>query len=78
MTPKDKAQELFHTYKRFCSSTENSSWKENARQCALISAQYLISNTQYADNEHMNFWENEGFTGYRQYWQQVKEEIEKL
>jgi len=67
MTPKEKAEELFSTY-RYALSMTNAPLGEHkddiAKKCALIAVDEIIeSDTQFY---------------YGNYWQEVKQEIEKL
>jgi hypothetical protein len=65
MTPKEKAKELVNKLKlSFAGVISNDEdWESLAKQCALISVDELIF---YCSNLEMY------------YWQQVKQEIEKL
>ena len=81
MTPKEKAQELLH---KFCSTTEGfyKSKKniKNAKQCALIAVDELIEsfNSIY-DASIRNIEKYSGAKyGMKDYWQEVKQEIENL
>lgn len=69
MEAKEKAQELYSTY-RYTLSLPNAPLKENkdvvAKQCALIAVDEIISN-----RERINGID-------KLYWQQVKEELNKL
>lgn len=73
MTPKIKAKELF---KKFSKGKDDHGWSlcefdSCAKQCALISV-----------DEILNVLDNNDIQGYSQdliyYWQEVKQEIEKL
>ena len=72
MTPKEKAIELVH---KFCSTTEGlyKSKKniKNAKQCALIAVDQIIEANPIAFDEDDNCIA-------KQWWQEVKTEIEKL
>ena len=74
MTPKEKAEELFSTY-RYALSIPNAPLgviKDNvAKQCALIAVDELIK-----DNESNEEIVNGGLN--KNYWQEVKQEVEKL
>ena len=68
MTPKEKAKELVAKFKPYSYSgrDEDREWRfENAKQCALIAVDYIKL-----------FW-NENETALN-YWNEVKQEIEKL
>jgi hypothetical protein len=67
MTPKDKAKELVEKYAIW-------SWNE-AKQCALIAVDEILqikSITMYP------ILEDNYIYGHEEYWQEVKQEIEKL
>jgi hypothetical protein len=65
MTPKEKAEEL---YKKFCEFTPVEFEQEYTKKCALIAVDEILN--------------NDGFTKFdynlTKYWQEVKQEIEKL
>jgi hypothetical protein len=74
MTPKEKAVELVNKY---VSLTDGwvygiSSW-EYKKKCALIAVDEILE-----EFDHFPFNDDEYLTNNRQYWQQVKQEIEKL
>jgi len=76
MTPKEKAEQLFSKFNN--PDTTHYPYVHNAQQCALIAADEMIGNAGFIwggiDNET-------GLTArdtYRKYWQEVKQEIEKL
>ena len=65
MTPKEKAEELVNKYETLGKDfTRGVSMKEFSKQCALIAVDELISDA------YNNYFYN--------YWQEVKNEIEKL
>ena len=69
MTPKEKAKELVYKYlqidfKELASQIDIS----NAKECSLISVNELIEETYFTD----------GYYDRQEYWQEVKQEIEKL
>ena len=69
MTPKEKAKELFDKYYSYLKSNlmDDKEAIDDAKQCALISVDELIySHSQ--DTTDNQFY----------YWQEVKQEIEKL
>jgi hypothetical protein len=72
MTPKEKAIELVH---KFCSTTEGlyKSKKniKNAKQCALIAVDEILN--EFPQGFKGNFEERR-----KQYWKEVKKEIELL
>ncbi len=65
MTPKQKAQELLEKYKNVDINKMEFCWvcNDGAKQCALIAVEMVI----------LNCYEEEEY-----YWQEVKQEIEKL
>ena len=69
MTPKEKAEELVRKYYSFGlnNPAQSFSWYE-CKQCALIAVDEILN--------------NDGFTKFddylTEYWQEVKQEIEKL
>jgi len=68
MTPKKKAQELFDKYYIICQEfTEEIQCSIQAEQCALIAVDEILS---------MKIVRKDDLTD--EYWQQVKQEIEKL
>lgn len=75
MTPKEKAEELFTTY-RFALSIKNAPLGNQkdliAKQCALIAVDEI---TQAIDFDWM---EVQNLEREHAYWDKVKEEIEKL
>lgn len=76
MTPKEKAQELFNKY-CFAIRTEqtDSGYFTNvlyAKDCALIAVDMVIKCCKDYDEVHENY------TTQVKYWEQVKQEIEKL
>ena len=78
MTPKEQALEL---YGKFFSNAESRNYiglydedlhKYNAKQCALITVDEII-----LANPHSNTFTNVEYST-MEYWQEVKQEIEKL
>ena len=66
MKAKEKAEELYYKYYQIvadCGYPE-----EKAKQCALISVDELIEEVYFTD----------GYYNRQDYWQEVKQEIEKL
>jgi len=73
MTPKQKAEELvdkFISYSYYSdgnnSMERNYQQKDNAKECALIAVDEILSWQDWMGKEMLN------------YWQEVKKEIEKL
>jgi hypothetical protein len=75
MTPKEKAEELFTTY-RFSLSIPNAplaDLKDSiAKQCALIAVDEILS-----DYKNYLLHENTAYKGLM-YWKEVKQELENL
>jgi hypothetical protein len=67
MTPKEKAKELVELYCQLLSIRDYEN-KEKAKQCALISVDEIIKSIC---NEHVS-------DIFDKFWQEVKQEIEKL
>lgn len=68
MTPKEKAKELFDKMDMII-YTDQDNWRDQCKQCALIAVDELI--------KEQTMWQN-GEPNPVLYWQQVKQEIEKL
>jgi hypothetical protein len=73
MTPKQKAEELvdkFISYSYYSdgnnSMERNYQQKDNAKECALIAVDEILSWQDWMEKEMLNYWE------------EVKKEIEKL
>jgi hypothetical protein len=64
MTPKEKAQYLFDIYTNYVGEYDVD---KHAKQCALI-----------AVDEVLSYSKAHGFIGLTEYWEEVKQEIEKL
>ena len=81
MKPKEKALELYNRYEQLGRDfTRGVSMKEFAKQCALIAVDELIEsfNSIY-DASIRNIEKYSGAKyGMKEYWQEVKQEIEKL
>ena len=70
MTPKEKAKELFDKYAMYLRSNlmYDEEAYEDAKVCALIAVDELI------EEEYFTY----GYYDRQDYWQKVKQEIEKL
>jgi hypothetical protein len=68
MTPKEKAKELFNKFYMAIPSDEMGKCYESSKQCALIAADELIELSGYTG----------GYYGWMDYYEEVKQEIEKL
>ena len=71
MTPKEKAEELVDKFTYHCGGSDYNTVMKNSKQCALIAVDEII---QLHKGKFM--CEREGQN--EEYWQQVKNEIEKL
>jgi hypothetical protein len=72
MSPKEKALELYQKYETLGRDfTRGVSMKEHSKQCALIAVDEVIS-------EYGTYYKIEINEKYVSYWEQVKQEIEKL
>jgi hypothetical protein len=71
MTPKEKAEELFNKYATYCVMWAGgiNTTHQNCKQCALIAVDELIKLYEY-ERPHRGFKIS--------YWDEVKQEIEKL
>ncbi len=73
MTPKEKAIELYNKFYNTSSHPHHvESRKNNAKQCALIAVDEILS-----DYKNYLMHENTEYKGLM-YWQEVKQEIELL
>lgn len=72
--PIEKAKELVEAYYPVCHNTDAETLQyEYAKQCALIATDYLIEETYY---EIKN--DSRKPLSHREFWQQVKQEIQNL
>jgi hypothetical protein len=66
MTPKDKAEELFNKYAdEFNFDSTYRDYKQQSKQCALIAVDEIL---KIAEEEFQTWY----------FWEEVKQEIEKL
>jgi hypothetical protein len=65
MTPQEKARDLYFNY--YQQVADGSSPEHNAKQCALIAVDEILC--------QINNW---GVVSVKRYWEQVKQELEKL
>jgi hypothetical protein len=82
MTPKEKAEELVNKYSIWCWNEVVCDY-EIAKQCALIAVNEIINsrNDDGGFDDTLSSVSNEYYTlhpMYFTYWQEVKQEIEKL
>ena len=84
MTPKEKAENLLNKYWKSCYDKHDFAKlnKEDAKQCALIAVDEILETTKVKwatqrkfPNGEYKFWKG---VAYKKYWQEVKQEIEKL
>ena len=86
MTPKEKAKELVTKYAAFSITTlgcgyekgnpcivTNVMFKESAKQCALIAVDEIINESSQKIHR-----QGRSLLSDKEYWQQVKQELEKL
>jgi hypothetical protein len=76
MTPKDKAQELYDSFYHLVADTPDPEWR--AKEGALIVANEMLNNAGLiwgGSREEIGLSARDKF---REYWNEVKEEIEKL
>jgi len=73
MTPKEKAQELFGKYAMYLRANlrYDEEANEDAKECALIAVDEIIASNPIAFDEDDNCIA-------KQWWQEVKTEIEKI
>jgi hypothetical protein len=71
LTPKEKAEDLFQLYLPFVESGHIEEIKYRCKLCALIAVDEIIS--EYGTYYKVNIDDK-----YVSYWQEVKQEIEKL
>ena len=83
MNPKEKAKELVESYEMYAySNTSHNSelfykiLRQNAKQCAIICVDEIIKANPIVPLEFM--LESEALDAAREYWQQIKKEIELL
>jgi len=69
MTPREKAIELFDKYFPLVEAFSSYQQEYNTKQCALIAVEEIIESSPE---------DGQGFDGIKDYWQEVKNEIEKL
>jgi hypothetical protein len=75
MTPKEKANELFYKMDMII-YTDQDNWKQQCKKCALIAVDEILNDYSYMQNVR-NANSNQ-IHSQRVYWQEVKQEIEKL
>ncbi len=75
MTPKEKAEELVEKYDETLTYLES---KAKAKQCALIAVDEIIKANPYKWVYFMDQYTETVLTSNIQYWQEVKQELEKI
>lgn len=89
MTPKEKAKDFVDSFRDYANGTDTYDQyspfteKQNAKQCALIAVNEIIEATKYELSHakaYLDGRDSEIITEvyYSAYWQEVKQEIEKL
>lgn len=70
MTPKEKAEELVNKFRIVSYGKYSLPTKNNAKKCALIAVNEILEEHRFDDSDYAN----RKF----KFWQEVKQEIEKL
>ena len=80
MTPKEKAQELVNKHFDFVEAWSESNQLENAKKCALITADEMLEYENRMINEWTKYFEGKGgqMKIERLFWNEVKTEIKKI
>ena len=86
MTPKEKAKELVNRFKKHAKENRTSLGATPGKfknihhpsQCALIAVDEILKLAEVIDKSFSWFPSEEGDITYIQYWEEVKQEIEKL
>jgi thymidine kinase len=82
MTPKEKAEELVLTYLRIDNNTKEWFNKHIAKQCALIAVDELINTEYQTVSKLLDVIQKNKIllviSLNKDYWQEVKQEIDKL
>jgi hypothetical protein len=68
MTPKEKAKELVYRFEFSCGGSHEYQVFKNAKQCALISVDEILS---FIEDDRIGF-------NWKEYYEQVKQEIQAL
>ena len=77
MTPQDKAEELFQLYLPYVQSSNYiEEIKYKCKQCALIAVDEILNSTPYGWYDKRFF--SDKMKKFYEYWEEVKQEIEKL
>jgi hypothetical protein len=75
MTPVEKAKELFDKYMFFKNNDDSIRF---ARKCALIAVDELIKEARFSSKYIEEVFFTTGYYDKQDYWQEVKQEIDKL
>jgi hypothetical protein len=75
MTPKERAVSILDEYKKAL-RPDNESWKEEAKQCALIAVNEIIGQWEYIDTYLADMGGELNLN--LKYWISVKKELELL
>ena len=85
MTPKEKANELVQKYARLDHGLDEEKWKGTQvrydghhKQCALICVDVILNDAEVKDWVDTDRLGDIWITSGSKYWQEVKQEIEKL
>lgn len=82
MTPKEKAKELFNSYEYINKHINKFDTTFHSKMCALIAVEEILDATKvkWNTNRFLPNGECKNWKGiaYKKYWQEVKQEIEKL
>jgi len=84
MTPKEKAEELYNKYEQLGKDfTRGVSMAEFAKQCALIAVDEILNSNPHiyieiGGSDCRGDWSYKEAQSNQLYWQEVKQEIEKL
>jgi hypothetical protein len=79
MTPQEKAQELFRKMYQTHSASASDITKYFAKRCALVAVDEILSSfSNIFDDFVVESSKVGGYRNMKKYWQEVKQEIEKL
>jgi hypothetical protein len=89
MTPKEKAKELINIFREFADGTDpeteysirysSNIEKENGKKCALKAVDEILNSfSNIFDDSVIESSKVGGYRNMKKYWQEVKQEIEKL
>ena len=89
MTPKEKAKELINIFREFADGTDPETEysiryspnieKENGKKCALKAVDEILNSfSNIFDDSVIESSKVGGYRNMKKYWQEVKQELEKL